>query len=163
MNWKPKQIQRYRKLVEVSSSRSIRETEAMCFQNCEFLPPVPTAAITAAENALGCALPDDLKELYSQTDGISAHYGEPLVMPLQKAVKENETLRQSLDLRGLYMPFSHMLVFGGTGNGDLFFFPIHTDGSLARNVFIWDHESDNRSYFANTLKDLFLRHATNLA
>jgi hypothetical protein len=60
------------------------------------------------------------------------------------------------------MPFDHMLVFGGGGNGDLFFFPVHSDGSLAPNVFIWDHESDSRSYFANTLKDFFLRYATNL-
>ncbi len=79
-------------------------------------------------------------------------------MPLQKAVQENQTHRESPDLRGLYMPFNHMLIFGGAGNGDLFFFPVHSDGSLAHAVFLWDHESDSRSYFANS----FLRHATNL-
>jgi len=162
MNWSPKQIKHYRKLMEASSSRSIRDTAALCFDDCEFLPPVLPAEITAAENALGSAFPDDLKQLYSQTDGVSAHYGAPLVMPLQKAVQENQTLRQSPDLRGLYMPFNHMLIFGAAGNGDLFFFPIHSDGSLAHIVFIWDHESDSRSYFANSLQDLFLRHATNL-
>ena len=61
------------------------------------------------------------------------------------------------------MPFNHMLVFGGAGNGDLFFFPIHADGSLAHKIFLWDHETDSRSYFASGLKDLFLRHATEIA
>src|SRR5262249_52381969 len=118
MNWSSKQIKHYRKLMDACSSRSIRDTATLCFDDCKFLPPVSPAAVAAAENALGCALPDDLKQLYSQTDGVSANYGAPLVMPLQQAVRENETLRHSPDLRGLYMPFDHMLVFGGAGNGD---------------------------------------------
>lgn len=162
MKWTPKQITHYRKLVDTSSSDSIRETAALCFDDCELFAPVPTTAVAAAENSLGCALPEELKQLYSQTDGVSAHYGAPLVMPLRRAVEENEALRRSPELRGLFMPFNHMLVFGGDNNGDLFFFPIHSNGSLASNVFIWDHESDSRSYFANTLKDFFLRYATNL-
>lgn len=163
MNWSPEQILHYRKLFEECSSRSVRETAALCFDDCEFFPPVLPGAVAAAESALGCTLPDDLKELYSRTDGLLANYGTNLVMPLQEALRENESLRYSPDFRELYMPFTHMLVFGGAGNGDLFFYPIRADGSLARNVFIWDHESDSRSYFANSLKDLFLRHATEVA
>jgi hypothetical protein len=163
MNWTPKQMQRYRELGEASSGRSIRETASLCFDDCKFFPPVLPRAIAVAEAELGCALPDDLKQLYSETDGVDAHYGTNLVMPLQEALEENETLRKSPDLRDLYMPFDHMLVFGGAGNGDLFFIPICADGSLGRGVFIWDHESDSRSYFANGVKDLFLRHATNLS
>lgn len=162
MNWSPKQIAHYRKLADASSSSSLRDTAALCFNDCKFSAPAAPAAVAAAGNALGCAIPDELKQLYSETDGVSAHYGAPLVMPLQKAVQENEKLRSSPDLRGLYMPFNYMLVFGAGGNGDRFFFPIHADGSLARKIFIWDHESDSRSYFANTMKDLFLRYATNL-
>ena len=91
-------------------------------------------AIAAAEHALGCALPDCLRHLYSQTNGVSAHYGTRLVMPIAKAVQENETLRHFADLRPLYMPFDHMLVFGGPGNGDLFFYPIREmDRSLAKS------------------------------
>jgi hypothetical protein len=163
MNWNPEQIEHYRKLMEASSSRSIRDTAALCFDDCEFFPPVLSGAIAAAEAALGCALPDDLKQLYSETDGVFAHYGAHLVMPLQAALKENEMMRNSPDFRELYMPFNHMLIFGNAGNGDLFFIPIRADGSLAQEVFVWDHESDSRSYFANGIKDLFLRHATNVA
>jgi len=125
--------------------------------------PVPPDAIAAAEAALGCALPDDLKQFYADTDGVVANYGANLIMPLRTALEENETLRNSQDFRDLYMPFNHMLVFGNAGNGDLFFIPIRGDGSLAPNVFIWDHESDSRSYFANSIKDFFIRHATNVA
>jgi hypothetical protein len=160
MNWNEEQILHYRQLLSVTSSLSIKVTAASCFEDCEFLPPVSPAALTLAENAIGCQLPDDLKKLYLQTDGVSAHYGSPLVMPLQQAIHENAMHRSSSELQALYMPFTHMLIFGGAGNGDLFFFPIRADGSLADNVFIWDHESDSRQYFANSLKDLFLRQAT---
>jgi hypothetical protein len=162
MNWTPDQLQHYRNLIETSSSLSIPDMAALCFDDCEFSPPVVSGAIAAAELALGCTFPSDLKQLYAETDGVVAHYGANLVMPLQAAIRENKMLRQSPEFRGLYMPFNHMLVFGGAGNGDLFFIPIRADGSLGQGVFICDHESDSRSYFANSIKDLFLRHATNL-
>lgn len=163
MNWNTAQIERYRTLAEASANHSIRDTAALCFDDSKFFPPVLPTAFAAAESALGCALPDDLKSLYLQTDGVSAHCGASLVMPLQQAVAENQTLRSSPRLRDLYMPFDHLLVFGKPGNGDLFFFPIRADGSLAKKVFIWDHESDSRSIYAYSLKDLFLRHATYLS
>lgn len=162
MNWSPKQSEYFRRLMEVSTSRSIRDTAALCFKDCRFFPPVLPGALAAAEVALGCPLPEDLKQLYAQTDGLFVHHGTNLVMPLQAAVEENETLRYSPDLRELYMPFNHMLVFGGAGNGDLYFFPMHADGFLAPEVFIWDHETDSRTFFAANLKSLFLRHATEL-
>ncbi len=162
MKWNPEQLQHYSNLSKASSTRSIRDTAALCFDDCKFFPSATPDAIAAAETTLGCKLPDELKQLYSETDGLFAHYGANLIMPLHDALKENETLRCTPDLRELYMPFDHMLVFGGAGNGDLFFFPIHADGSLAPEVFIWDHESDSRSYFANNIKDFFLRYATGL-
>lgn len=160
LNWSPEQTQHYLGLGKACATRSIQEAAALCFEDCKLAPPVLSGAIAAAENALGCTLPDDLKQLYAQTNGVFVNFSAPFVMPLEEAVKENQTLRDSPEFRDLYMPFNHMLVFGREGNGDPFFFPIHADGSLAHDVFIWDHETDSRSYFANGVKDLFLRYAT---
>jgi len=162
MKWTPDQLDYYRKMVNACSGLSIRETISRCFDDAAFQPPALPGAIEAAEAALGCRLPDSLREFYAETNGVHAHYGTELVMPLQAAVEENEDLRYSPEYRELYMPFNHMLVFGGAGNGDRFFFPIRADGSIWFTVFLWDHECDSREYFANGLGDLFLRHATNL-
>jgi len=163
MNWSPKQIHHYQKLLSACAPRSVGETAAVCFGDCKYGPPASAETIASAEKTLGCPIPGELKDLYHQADGIWAHHGTSLVMPIREALKENERLRHSPLFRHLYMPFDNMLVFGGTGNGDLLFFRVHIDGSVASDVFIWDHESDSRSFFADSLKDLFLRHATNLA
>jgi hypothetical protein len=163
MNWNSQQMAHYQKLQDACAPRSIGEAAALCFADCKYAPPASAEEIANAEKALGCPLPGELREVYQQSDGIWAHYGTDLIMPIHEVLKENERLRHSPLLRDLYMPFDHLLVFGGTGNGDFLFFPIRIDGSVSTDVFLWDHETDSRSYFANNLKDLFLRHATNLA
>jgi len=51
------------------------------------------------------------------------------------------------------MPFDHLVGFGDLGNGDLAFFPIQENGKIKEpDVFIWNHENDNRYWVSNNLE-----------
>jgi hypothetical protein len=52
------------------------------------------------------------------------------------------------------MPFDHLLLFGAEVNSDHFAFPIQADGEIHNNdIFIWDHETDARSWYAGHLEE----------
>jgi hypothetical protein len=52
------------------------------------------------------------------------------------------------------MPLDCLLFFGGNGCGDYYGYPITSqDGVRDDNVFIWEHEYDNRIWKANNLED----------
>jgi hypothetical protein len=48
------------------------------------------------------------------------------------------------------MPFDSLLFFADAGNGDQFAFPI-TGARVRDDVFVWDHESDSRRWYAGSL------------
>lgn len=54
------------------------------------------------------------------------------------------------------MPFDHVLAFGQTGNGDLFFHPV-LRGEVREDVFVWDHEDDSRTWYARDVEDAVRR------
>ena len=107
-----------------------------------------------AETQLGIALPDELRDLLAETDGIVAEYGVNLVWPVDRIVADNLAFRANEDFRALYMPFDPLLFFGDAGNGDQFAYAILADGVRQRDIFAWDHETDSRSYVAFGLRQL---------
>lgn len=62
------------------------------------------------------------------------------------------------DFVDLYMPFDPLLLFGDEGNGDHFGYRI-LGGKVLPDSFIfeWNHESDDRVWFATDLPDYFRR------
>lgn len=57
--------------------------------------------------------------------------------------------------RDVYMPFDALVIFGQQGSGDLFFQPAVPEGN--EQVFIWDHEDDSRTWYAQSVKDALRR------
>lgn len=52
------------------------------------------------------------------------------------------------------MPLDCLLFFGGNGCGDYFGYPITSQDAVRDdNVFMWEHEYDNRIWKANNLED----------
>lgn len=120
---------------------------------CEFAPPASSDQIATAEISLGVNLPDPLRELLSETDGVQGEYGLGLVWPAKRIVEDNLMFRGNEEFRDLYMPFNHLLFFGDAGNGDQFAFPIDADGVIHRpDVFAWNHENDSRIWVAPSMK-----------
>jgi hypothetical protein len=77
-----------------------------------------------------------------------------VVMTVDDVIKENLEMRRDVYAE-TNMPFNHMLIFGGIGNGDYWFYPIAGTGRIVYNkIFVWDHETDERKFAASFLKEL---------
>ena len=109
-----------------------------------FMPPAQVDAIASAEAALGHSLPNDLGRVLAESDGIEGEYGLGLVWSLARIVSDNSTFRTNEQFRRLYMPFDGLVFFADAGNGDQF--ALTLSGSC--EVYVWDHESDSRSWVA---------------
>jgi hypothetical protein len=101
-------------------------------------------------------LPDDLEELYRQTNGIDEFHKEQktgeLIWSAGRVIKTNKEFRNFKDFKELYMSFDQLLFIGDTGNGDLFGF-VTLNGMFDRHdIFTWNHENDNRTCAAPSLK-----------
>ena len=98
--------------------------------------------------ALGHELPADLAALLRESDGIEGEYGAGLVWSAEQITSENLTLRTDAEFASLYMPFDPLLFFADAGNGDLFAL---LPGLRRPDVFVWDHETDSRTWVAPSL------------
>ena len=103
--------------------------------------PASRPDVEAAEAACGCALPDVLRELLAETDGL----GGRLVFSAREIARVNREMRTTPDFAELYMPFDPLLIFGAEDNGDLFAFRILAGAADPMDIFVWDHETDSRT------------------
>lgn len=105
------------------------------------------------EEALGIPLPDDLKSLLLESDGVRADYSADVIWSCAVLVEQNLVFRRFQDFRELYMPFDNLLFIGADGGGDQFAYAIHANGEIAKSdVYRWDHETDGRGWFAGNLR-----------
>lgn len=128
-----------------------------------FEPKISDKTIKEIENKLKVRFPKELKNLYSETDGIKDEYGYDVVFPIESLIPKNLEMREFEGFKELYMPFDNLLFIGEYGNGDLFAFPIMMNGKIEkREIFVWDHEFDDRKYVAGSIRDLIYRRKTGL-
>lgn len=101
-------------------------------------------------------LPNDLEELYRQTDGIGEvleGHGKTgdLIWPIKRVIETNNECRNYPEFKGLYMSFEQILFISDAGNGDLFGY-VTLNGKFDRNdIFVWNHEDDSRTWVAPNL------------
>jgi hypothetical protein len=137
-----------------------RDTISGLFSDATFAAPSTVADIESAEEELKVAFPDELRALLLETNGVAAHYGSALVWSVPLIVANNQLFRDDPDFALLYMSFTSLLFFGDAGNGDQFGYRVL--GGQVRDtswIFKWDHESDNREWYAFNLADFFRRTA----
>jgi len=106
------------------------------------------SAVEQASRELAAAIPDELASLLSETNGVADRYGAGLIWPIERIVEDNQRFRTSFG--DIYMSFDSLLFFADAGNGDQFAFSI-TTASVRDDVFVWDHESDSRRWYAGSL------------
>ena len=122
--------------------------------NAQFGPPGSVLHLESIESELGVTLPDELKSLLQESDGVAGEYGLGLIWNIDRIRGDNLRFRQDPDFKSMYMPFDNLLFFADTGTGDQFAYPIRADGTIWRNdIFIWNHENDSRTEVAASLKD----------
>jgi hypothetical protein len=120
--------------------------------SCTFFPPASEQQFEAVERTLGIALPEDLRSLLAETNGIVARYTR-LILNVDDLIETNSSFWTDPDYTQMYMPFVHLLFFAEAGNGDLFAFPIIGGDVRNSRIYAWDHETDGRAYVAFALKD----------
>ncbi|MET8211369.1 SMI1/KNR4 family protein [Streptomyces sp. NPDC005373] len=119
------------------------------FTDVELQDPATPDSLTVVEEQLGQPLPEALRQLLLETDGIKADYGTEVVWAAEKILEENRSVRSNEEFRSLYMPFDALMFFGDNGGGDQFAFVRTPDRA---DVFVWDHETDSRIWVAPSLK-----------
>lgn len=115
----------------------------------EVLDPAQPSAIDAIEERLGQSVPDALRALLLEANGIVDEYGTDVIWSAERIAEENQVFRSSSAYADLYIPFSSLMFFGDNGGGDQFGFVRSPDRS---DVFVWDHETDDRRLVANSLE-----------
>jgi hypothetical protein len=137
-------------------ARSWKELVTQATTEATFVAAAPAGAIAAVEQTLGVRLPQALREVLLESDGVTADYCSGVVWPLADILRRNQELRRAGSFRDLYMPFDNLLFFGDDGGGDQFAFAIQADGQIHNpDVFRWEHETDARSWFAAHLEAYF--------
>lgn len=135
-----------------------RERIGGIHRSAQLHEPTTEDQLDLAEQALRQVLPEDLKDLLLQTNGLSDKKSRlDVVWPLDRIQNENQSLRTSLEYMAQSMPLDALLFFSAAGaDGVLFGFPITKAGAILPAVFAWYPISDDRVRVAESLDD-FLR------
>lgn len=119
---------------------------------CEFNSAASYFEILSVEEELNVTLPDELKDLLREANGIEYDFGAGLIWSTERIKSDNIEFRTTADFKDLYMPFDCLLFFGDAGNGDQFAYSI-LNGEIRRNdIFEWNHEDDSRTWAAASLR-----------
>lgn len=108
--------------------------------------PASEEDLQIAEARVG-PLPQSLRELLTEFNGLSDEYGTEIIWTTQKIASTNEYFRRDREFSTLYAPFDSLLFFGDNGGGDQFAFA-QSDAVVA-----WDHETDDRDSVTSSLRE----------
>jgi hypothetical protein len=117
-----------------------------------FKKSADSITLKSVEERLGIGLPDELRRLFSESDGINGEYGLGLIWNCERIVTDNLNFRNNPDFIDLYMPFDCLLFFADAGNGDQFAFAIRNKQIQSSDVYVWNHEDDSRTWVAPSLE-----------
>ena len=111
-------------------------------------PPATETEVQHLKNSF-CEVPDDLIYLLKELNGDCC-----VMLSVNEIVETNQRLRKLVD----YMPLDCLLFFAGNGNGDYYGYQIRKDGICPFNIFLWDHESDNRTWIAGSMDEFISKY-----
>lgn len=120
-------------------------------KNIKMNNPASIEELLEIENKFSIKLPDDIKSLLLEFNG------DNWFLLSTKQILEINTMLRSLTG---FMPLDCLVFIAGNGCGDYFGYPITPDGVKDSELFLWDHEYDNRIFKANGLKDLIEKYYT---
>jgi hypothetical protein len=116
-----------------------------------FFPGATVDEIRGVEQKLDVKLPDDLRDLLSETNGVYVNYGERLIWDTHEIVRRNLELRSPAFNKN--MPFDHLLFFGDLATGDIqFAYGVAHDDTKFWHVYEWRSINDSRVWVAQSLK-----------
>jgi SMI1 / KNR4 family (SUKH-1) len=112
-----------------------------------FNPPATEQQLLECEQALGHLLPDGLRAVLAETNGIEGEYGIDVLWSTERIAVDNKEFRSNSDIAELYMPFDPLVFFADAGDGNQF--GVSLRGNL--EIYEWHHENDSRVWVAPTV------------
>ena len=106
------------------------------------------------EKRLGQFIPAELRALLGETDGVRDKFGVEVIWSVDRILRDNEDFRDNESFTELYMPLAPLMFFGDLGSGDQCAFVRQPERP---DVFVWNHETDDRRLAANDLADYVAR------
>ncbi len=122
-----------------------------------FHSPCSEIDIVNIEDDLAIKLPDELKKILLETNGVEDEYGCELVWNCDDLIRKNRSLREYEEFKEQFMSFDSCLMFGEAGNGDQYFYPVLPNGATKSEILIWNHETDERVFFSCDFEQMFKR------
>ena len=117
-----------------------------------FAPGATVERLSRLEQALGARLPNDLRSLLSESDGVEGQYGLHLIWSADEIEEFNRQRREDAGFRSTYMPFDALLFFADAGNGEMFALGV-IEGSVQRPfVYVWNPINDSRTWVASSIR-----------
>lgn len=113
-------------------------------------PPATESQIKEVEEKLGIVMPNDLRELLQEVNG-----DQWFLFDTDNIIQTNLMLRKNMTS---FMSLDNIVFIAGNGCGDYYGYPITEDGIKDWEIFIWEHETDNRVFKANGLKDAIIKY-----
>ena len=108
-------------------------------------PPAVEEDLDEVESKLGITIPGDLRELLMELNG-----DNNLIFSTAQIIETNLSVREAMSSA---MPLDCLLFVAGNGCGDCYGYPITRDGIKDWEIFMWEHEYDNRVYKSNGLRE----------
>lgn len=118
-----------------------------CQRSARSTHPQQKIEIDKVESLLNVTLPQELREIMLETNGVKGNYDLGIIWLLDRIINENRHDRDGF-IEEYYMPFEKLVFFAESGIGDLFAFPVAQDGVCRDDVFVWNHENDRRMWVA---------------
>jgi hypothetical protein len=118
----------------------------------ELSDPADETTIDALEDQLGLDLPEDLRSLLLETDGLVDDAGGEPVWPVERIVEENLALGRDGDTPVLPEGAdADLLFFGDTGGDDLFVYRL---GGNRPDVYLWVAGRQETHWVASDLQSM---------
>jgi hypothetical protein len=119
--------------------------------SCIFAPPATQEALADLEVALGAPLPDDLRELLLESNGIADDDGRRWVFGVERIRQKNAELRAPKN-RAHHMPLDSLLFFAAVEERrDLFGLALGRIRDAHPPVFVYLPRDDSRVHVADSL------------
>ena len=118
----------------------------------EFAEGATSERLAHFEQTLHVALPDDLKSLLRESDGVYGAYGLHLIWSVDEIEELNRQRREHPGFRSTYMPLDSLLLFADAGDGEMFALGI-IEGMIQRPfVYVWNPINDSRTFVAPSIR-----------
>jgi len=116
-----------------------------------FSEPCNPKELLEIEDVLGIRLPEDLKSLLLETNGINDIFGLHIIWSKERIKTNNLRFRSRAIALNSAQTGANLLFFADAGNGDQYAFNVQDAKVEPSKILIWRHEDDRIEIAANSL------------